>query len=286
MISASHNPDRGQRHQVLRSGRIQTGRCDRGARSSARVARGSRAATDPRGRRHRAQRCHELADRYLRRGSSRPGADLSGLTVVVDAAFGAAYDVGPAALRRLGAEVVALHAEPDGARINVACGTTEHGASGRAASARWRRSAAANVVGVAFDGDADRALFVAEDGSVLSGDHVLLILARERIARDALPGRTVVATVMSNVGLERAMTDAGHRAAAHAGRRPLRPRGDAGRRLRARRRAVRARRRPRSQYDRRRSDDGDRHPLDRWCATGTTLRELAGRACASIPRSC
>jgi phosphoglucosamine mutase len=148
-----------------------------------------------------------LAERYLVRLVAA-GADLSGLTVVVDAAYGAAYHVGPEALRRLGAEVVALHAEADGARINVACGTTN---MARLAEhvAELGRERAGGVVGVAFDGDADRALFVAEDGSVLSGDHILLILARERLMRAALPGATVVATVMSNVGLEHAMTELG-----------------------------------------------------------------------------
>ncbi len=148
-----------------------------------------------------------LTERYLARLVAA-GGDLSGLTVVVDAAFGAAYRVGPEALRRLGAEVVALHAEPDGARINVACGTTNMARLAECV-AELAAGGGGPVVGVAFDGDADRALFVAEDGAVLSGDHVLLILARERVRRAALPGDTVVATVMSNVGLEHAMRDLG-----------------------------------------------------------------------------
>jgi phosphoglucosamine mutase len=146
----------------------------------------------------------ELVDRYVA-DLVKKGADLSSLVVVVDAAFGAAYRVAPEALRRLDAHVVALHAEPDGSRINVACGTTDM----RALTARVREVAAASpnahVVGVAFDGDADRALFVDEDAHTVSGDHVMLALARERKARGALPGDTLVGTVMSNVGLERAL---------------------------------------------------------------------------------
>jgi phosphoglucosamine mutase len=98
-----------------------------------------------------------------------------------------------------------LHAEDDGSRINVACGSTDTSAL----CARVRELAAADphahVLGVAFDGDADRALFVDESGATLSGDHVMFALAREKRRRGALAGDTLVATVMSNVGLERAL---------------------------------------------------------------------------------
>lgn len=135
-------------------------------------------------------------------------ADLHGLTVVVDAAFGAAYAYAPYALRHLGAEVDEINCEADGARINVGCGATdltplrqrvlEHVARGET-----------HVIGVAFDGDADRALFVDETGAALSGDHVMLILASDLRARGALRGDGVVATVMSNIGLERALAGQG-----------------------------------------------------------------------------
>jgi phosphoglucosamine mutase len=132
------------------------------------------------------------------------GADLRGRTVVVDAAFGAAYQVGPKIFERLGARVVALHAEDDGSRINVECGAT-HLESLRA---RVREEIARNtgpVVGVAFDGDADRALFVDESGATISGDHVMLALARALHRDGELPGATVVGTVMSNMGFEKAL---------------------------------------------------------------------------------
>lgn len=131
-------------------------------------------------------------------------ADLSGLTVVVDGAFGAAYQYAPYALRKLGATVHEIHCEPDGSRINVHCGATDL----RPLQARVRAildQGTDRVVGVAFDGDADRALFVDETGAALSGDHVMLILARELQSRGELNSNTVVATVMSNIGLEKAL---------------------------------------------------------------------------------
>jgi phosphoglucosamine mutase len=138
------------------------------------------------------------------------GADLRGWTVVVDAAFGAAYQVGPKIFQRLGARVVALHAEDDGSRINVECGAT-HLEPLRARVREERGHTTGPVVGVAFDGDADRALFVDETGAVLSGDHVMLAIARELHERGELPGETVVGTVMSNMGFEKALEREGIR---------------------------------------------------------------------------
>jgi phosphoglucosamine mutase len=144
-----------------------------------------------------------LVDRYLF-ALLEAGTDLTGMTVVVDAAFGAAFEVGPHVFRRLGAHVVALNAENDGSRINVDCGATNLGPLVAAVQAE-RRARGARVIGVAFDGDADRTLFVDEEGQALSGDHVMMILAREMQHAGALPGATVVGTVMSNVGLEHAL---------------------------------------------------------------------------------
>ncbi len=132
------------------------------------------------------------------------GSSLAGLTVVVDAAFGAAYAIGPAVFEALGARVVALGAQNDGSRINVDCGATHLAPLARRVTEEAARTAGP-VVGVAFDGDADRALFVDERGTMLSGDHVMLVLARTLHERGALTADTVVGTVMSNVGLERAL---------------------------------------------------------------------------------
>jgi len=138
------------------------------------------------------------------------GADLRGWTIVVDGAFGAAYLVGPKLFERLGARVIALHCEDDGSRINVECGATDL----RALRARVREEMARTngpVAGVAFDGDADRALFIDETGEVLNGDHVMLIVARDLDARGELPGDTVVGTVMANMGFEKALEREGIR---------------------------------------------------------------------------
>jgi phosphoglucosamine mutase len=131
------------------------------------------------------------------------GGDLGGKTVVVDGAYGAAYDVAPRVLKKLGANVVRLHCKNDGRRINVKCGATDLGRLKKAVEKR------PGSVGVAFDGDADRALFVDENGSYVTGDHVLAIWAKELLGQDALPHRTIVATVMSNLGLELAIAEMG-----------------------------------------------------------------------------
>lgn len=133
----------------------------------------------------------------------RHASDLSGLHVVVDAAYGAAYAIAPYVLHKLGATVTEMHCEADGARINVDCGATDL----RPLLARVRalRDAGERAIGVAFDGDADRALFVDESGEIVTGDHVLFALGRRLREAGDLPGDTVVGTVMTNIGAERAM---------------------------------------------------------------------------------
>lgn len=130
---------------------------------------------------------------------------LQGRHVVMDCAYGAAYQVGPALFRRLGARVTALHAEPDGDNINRDCGS-EHPQALREAVVQLRADA-----GVALDGDADRLLLVDEDGVLLDGDQILGILARDLHERGRLRNGTVVGTVMSNLGLERALESFGAR---------------------------------------------------------------------------
>jgi phosphoglucosamine mutase len=150
----------------------------------------------------------ELLERYIGAAVAAGGA-LDGLTIVVDPAFGAAYRIGPHVFERLGARVVRMHAQDDGTRINLACGATDMRALCERVLLATQEAPHAHVVGVAFDGDADRALFVDERGSTVSGDHVMLILACERIRRGTLPGNAVVGTVMSNIGLERALAAQG-----------------------------------------------------------------------------
>jgi phosphoglucosamine mutase len=155
-----------------------------------------------------AHEAHGLVERYLA-NLIEGGGDLSGLTVVVDAAYGAAYRIGPLALAELGATVEPLHAEPDGARINVACGSTDLSTLAARVRARAGAEPRAHVLGVAFDGDADRALFIDETGATIDGDRVMLVLAREKKLAGRLRGETVVGTVMSNIGLERALRAGG-----------------------------------------------------------------------------
>jgi phosphoglucosamine mutase len=131
-------------------------------------------------------------------------ADLRGLHVVVDGAYGAAYAIAPYALRKLGATVSEIHCENDGARINVACGATDLRPLEAAVRARID-GGEGNVVGVAFDGDADRALFVDETGAAVSGDHVMFAIGCDMQTRGELARNAIVGTVMSNLGFERAL---------------------------------------------------------------------------------
>jgi phosphoglucosamine mutase len=133
---------------------------------------------------------------------------LDGLHVIVDGGCGAAYAIAPYALRKLGARVTEINCDNDGARINVGCGTTDLRALQAAVRGRLDEGER-EVIGVAFDGDADRALFVDETGAVLSGDHVMFALARQMQQRGELARQTVVATVMSNIGVERALVQHG-----------------------------------------------------------------------------
>ena len=143
---------------------------------------------------------HLLASLPVGAGGQPP---LQGLRVVVDCAHGAAYSIGPRALRRAGAEVIAIGAAPDGLNINAGVGSThletlaaavtEHGAD----------------AGLAFDGDADRCLAIDGDGQPLDGDQILTVLAAQLKRSNQLTGDTVVVTVMSNLGFHDAMRESG-----------------------------------------------------------------------------
>jgi len=124
---------------------------------------------------------------------------LDGLRVVLDCANGAAYRVGPTVLQELGAEVFPLGVTPNGRNINEGCGSLhpEH------TVARLREVRA--DLGIALDGDADRCVLVTENGDVVDGDALLALFAGDLVDRGALRGGSVVATVMSNLGLEKAL---------------------------------------------------------------------------------
>ncbi|HSR69151.1 MAG TPA: phosphoglucosamine mutase [Acidobacteriota bacterium] len=135
--------------------------------------------------------------------SAAAGHSLTGLKIVLDCANGAAYRSAPRLLTEMGAEVVALGADPDGRNINSRCGALHP----QAMAERVRREGA--HMGAAFDGDADRIILSDETGRLLDGDYVLLMLARQMDAQGRLPKRAIVSTVMSNLGLEKALSDSG-----------------------------------------------------------------------------
>jgi phosphoglucosamine mutase len=152
---------------------------------------------------------HQLGDRYVNHlvgavatfaGTAHP---LEGLSIVVDAAHGAASAVGPAALTAAGANVILINAEPDGYNINDGVGSTH--LEGLQAAVREHGA----DMGVAFDGDADRCLAVDDRGDVVNGDQIMGLLALAMNANGTLYHSTLVATVMSNLGLHRAMRAAG-----------------------------------------------------------------------------
>ncbi len=133
---------------------------------------------------------------HLVRTTTKP---LTGLRVVLDCAEGAASEAGPKALMDAGADVTAIHAQPDGLNINDNCGSTHLGAL-QAAVVKDGAD-----VGFALDGDADRCLAVDAGGNVVDGDQLLCILAQSLKEQDRLAKNTVVATVMSNLGFVQAM---------------------------------------------------------------------------------
>jgi phosphoglucosamine mutase len=153
----------------------------------------------------RASRLVDAAGRYIEaaKSSLARGLRLDGLRIVLDCANGAAYKVAPAALWELGATVIPIGVEPDGFNINKDVGSTvpknlcaavlEHGAD----------------IGIALDGDADRVILADERGEIIDGDQILGLIARDMHASGRLTGGGIVATVMSNLGLERFLTSLG-----------------------------------------------------------------------------
>jgi phosphoglucosamine mutase len=136
--------------------------------------------------------CAALADRRL-----------DGVSVVIDCGNGAAHEVAPWALRVLGARVRVLHAEPDGTNINDGCGSTDPGELQAAVVDTGAQA------GLAFDGDGDRVIGVDERGDLVDGDQMLAIIGLDLHERGQLKGDAVVATVMSNLGLRRALAQHG-----------------------------------------------------------------------------
>jgi len=155
----------------------------------------------------KAFRLDDATGRYIEyiKSTIPRGTDLEGIRVVVDAANGAAYKVTPLLLKELGAEVTSINDEPDGLNINDRCGSLN--LSVLAAAVREKGA----HLGIAHDGDADRTLFVDEKGRVVDGDMVMGICGAQMKDEGRLKGDTVVATVMTNLGLENFLLDRGMR---------------------------------------------------------------------------
>ncbi|HUL35338.1 MAG TPA: phosphoglucosamine mutase [Candidatus Eisenbacteria bacterium] len=132
-----------------------------------------------------------------------PGAHLSSMRIVLDCANGAAYQLGPELFRRLGADVVAIGVAPDGRNINAGCGSLH------LEGLQKRVVEEGAELGVAYDGDADRALFVCRNGQIVNGDGVLLAVGRYLQSEGQLKNNRIVATSMSNLGLERILEQEG-----------------------------------------------------------------------------
>jgi phosphoglucosamine mutase len=153
----------------------------------------------------RAKRIDDARGRYVHFAKSTfpERLRLDGLKIAVDCANGAAYQVAPEALWELGAELIPLGIEPNGTNINDRCGSTHPGALSEAVVASGAD------IGLAFDGDADRLIVVDEAGTAIDGDQLMALIALSQSRRGELRGGAVVATVMSNLGLERRLSEDG-----------------------------------------------------------------------------
>jgi len=154
------------------------------------------------GRAHRDEEARTRYIEYAKRTLPR-NVDLSGLRVVLDCANGAAYKVAPIALWELGAEVITIGVEPDGYNINHKVGST----APEAVAEKVKEMRA--DIGIALDGDADRVIIVDEKGNVVDGDQFMAVIAQSWMEREMLTGGGIVATIMSNLGLERYLTSIG-----------------------------------------------------------------------------
>lgn len=153
----------------------------------------------------KAYRIDDAAGRYIvfLKNAFPKELDLAGMKIVLDCANGAAYKVAPAVFQELGAEVITLGNKPNGTNINAGCGSLYPDVISEAVRANGAD------LGIALDGDADRVIFVDEFGNEVDGDHIMAICATDLLKRRKLKKNTLVATVMSNMGLDIAIRNAG-----------------------------------------------------------------------------
>ncbi|MBO9518336.1 MAG: phosphoglucosamine mutase [Porphyrobacter sp.] len=202
MISASHNPYADNGIKLFGPDGFKLSDADEEAIEAAMQVEQELAQADAIGR---ARRIEDSRGRYIHAiKQSLPSATrLDGLKIVVDCAHGAAYTVAPTVIWELGAEVIAMGVTPDGLNINDGVGST----SLDAIRARVLEEGA--DIGIALDGDADRLIVIDEKGQVVDGDQLMALIGLRLAASGELRGGGVVATVMSNLGLERLLNDAG-----------------------------------------------------------------------------
>jgi phosphoglucosamine mutase len=153
----------------------------------------------------KATRVEDAAGRYVQflKNAFPRLRTLDGVRIVVDCAHGAAYQVAPMVFAELGADVIEIGVKPNGRNINDGCGAMHP--EGLAEQVKKSKA----QVGVALDGDADRLILCDENGAIFDGDQAMAVLGTRMMADGKLPGNTVVATVMSNLGLERALASKG-----------------------------------------------------------------------------
>ena len=151
----------------------------------------------------RIERRQNLLEDYIGFVMSTTSERFDGMKIVLDCANGAAYKAMPAVLERLGAELILIGDKPDGININDNCGSTH--------TENLRQAVLKNHadIGIAHDGDADRCLCIDERGDIIDGDHIMIICAKLMLKVGALPDKTVVTTVMSNIGFRQALTELG-----------------------------------------------------------------------------
>lgn len=201
MISASHNPH--QDNGIKLFGPDGAKLADKIELEISELMQGSIALAEP-DKLGRARRIINSAQRYMEAAKATFDTSLSlgGLHLVVDCAHGAAYRTAPETLVELGADILPMGVAPDGLNINLECGATAPEGMARAV-----REAGANI-GICLDGDADRLILADEKGRICDGDQILAALAIEMKENGRLKG-PVIGTVMSNLGLERFLADAG-----------------------------------------------------------------------------
>ncbi len=198
MISASHNPpeDNGIKFFAANGAKLST-QLQTAIESALRSPEIVAMAPNSKGRLWQRE---DLLDQYVEslHRPLLPQTSLAGMRIVLDLAWGAAAGLGAKVFRQMGADVICLHDVPDGDRINVHCGSTHLGAL-QAAVLQHRAD-----LGIAFDGDADRALAVDNEGQVIDGDYILYLWGSALRHANLLPHNMLISTVMANLGFERA----------------------------------------------------------------------------------